>query len=70
MTIGDRIRSRRLKLGLSVDEVANRIGKNRATVYRYESSDIEDLPTSVLEPLSKALQTTPGYLMGWEPSAI
>lgn len=66
MTIGDRIRSRRLKLGLSVDEVANRIGKNRATVYRYESSDIEDLPTSVLEPLAKALSTTPAYLMGWK----
>lgn len=66
MTIGDRIRSRRLKLGLSVDEVASRIGKNRATVYRYESSDIEDLPTSVLEPLAKALSTTPAYLMGWK----
>ena len=31
MTIGDRIRSRRLELGLSVDEVANRIGKFQST---------------------------------------
>lgn len=65
MNIGQRIKDRRIELGLSVDEVAAKIGKNRATVYRYESSDIEDLPTSVLEPLSNALQTTPGYLMGW-----
>lgn len=65
MNIGKRIKDRRIELGLSVDEVAAKIGKNRATVYRYESSDIEDLPTSVLEPLSRALQTTPGYLMGW-----
>lgn len=57
---------------MSVDELAAKIGKNRATVYRYESNDIEDLPTSVLEPLSKALCTTPSYLMGWEkkPSDI
>ncbi len=65
MNIGKRIKQRRIDLGLSVDDIAQKIGKNRATVYRYESSEIEDLPTSVLEPLAKALQTTPAYLMGW-----
>lgn len=64
--ISDRIRARREELGLSVAELANRLGKNRATVYRYESNDIEDMPSSVLEPLAKALQTTPAYLMGWD----
>ena len=42
------------------------MNKNRATVYRYESDEIENMPTSVLEPLSKILNTTPAYLMGWE----
>jgi transcriptional regulator with XRE-family HTH domain len=65
MTIGERIKKRRLELGLSADEVAEKLNKNRATVYRYESSYIEKLPTTVLEPLSKALRTTPAYLMGW-----
>lgn len=41
MTTGDRIKQRRLELGLSVDEVATKLGKNRATVYRYESNDVE-----------------------------
>lgn len=66
LNIGARIKSRRIELGLSVDDIAKQIGKNRATIYRYESSEIEDLPTSILEPLAKALQTTPAYLMGWE----
>ena len=65
MNIGDRILARRQELGLSVEEVAKALGKNRATVYRYESHDIEKMPLSVLEPLSKILQTTPAYLMGW-----
>lgn len=65
MTIGDRIKNRRLELGLSVDQLADKLGKNRATVYRYENNDIENLPTTVLEPLSKALCTTPAALMGW-----
>ena len=66
MTIGERIKARRTQLGLTVDELSERLGKNRATIYRYESNNIEKLPTTVLEPLAKALNTTPAYLMGWE----
>lgn len=66
MTIGERIKNRRKELGLSVEEVAKRLGKNRATIYRYESDYIESLPSPILEPLADVLQTTPAYLMGWE----
>ena len=69
MTIGKRIKERRKQLGLTVDELAERLGKNRATIYRYESNDIEKLPTTVLEPLAKALNTTPAFLMGWEDNS-
>ena len=70
MTIGDRIRARRQELGFSVDELAARLGKNRATVYRYENGAIENLPISVLEPLAKALETTLAYLIGSETISI
>ena len=66
MTIGQRIKNRRIELNLSVDEVANKLGKNRATIYRYEKDDIKDLPITVLEPLAKVLETTPADLMGWD----
>ena len=65
MTIGERIKQRRMELGLSVDEVAEKLGKNRATIYRYESNEIENLPVGTLEPLAKILETTPAQLMGW-----
>lgn len=65
MGIGQRIKTRREYLKMSVDDLARDIGKNRATVYRYENGDIESLPTSILEPLCLALYTTPDYLMGW-----
>lgn len=67
MKVGDRIRAKRQDLGMSVDELAARLGKNRATVYRYEKGDIENMPVNVLEPLAEVLQTTPAYLMGWTP---
>ncbi len=64
MTIGQRIKSRRLELGMTVDELAHKLGKNRATVYRYENDEIKDMPVSVLAPLADVLLTTPAHLMG------
>lgn len=69
MSIGDRIKRRRQEIGLTVDQVADKIGKNRATVYRYESSEIEKFPIDILSPLAEALRTTPAYLMGWEDNS-
>ncbi|GEM_PF-1125424 len=66
MTIGERIKLRRKELGLTVDQVAEKLNKNRATIYRYESNDIESLPITIIEPLAKVLNTTPAWLMGWE----
>lgn len=65
MTIGERIRGRRLQLGLSADDIAEKVQKDRATIYRYESNDIEKLPVSIIEPLAAALSCSPAYLMGW-----
>lgn len=65
MTIYERIKERRKILGLSADDVAKALGVSRATIYRYESADIEKLPTSTLEPLARVLKCSPSYLMGW-----
>lgn len=66
MNIGRRIRDRRKQLKLTVDQVAEKLGKNRATIYRYESNEIENMPIETLEPLAEVLNVTPAYLMGWE----
>lgn len=66
MQIGQRISARRKELKMSADELAKKLGKDRSTIYRYEKGDIENLPLDILEPIAKALETTPQYLMGWE----
>ena len=68
-TIGTRIHNARVSQNMSVDELANKLGKNRATVYRYESNEIENFPFSIIEPLAKALDVSPAYLMGWSEQA-
>ena len=65
MKVGERIKKRRKELGMTVDELAERVGKSRATVYRYENGSIEKLPLEVVTPFAEALDLDPGYLMGW-----
>lgn len=66
MSIGKRIKERRKELKIGAEELARRLGKDRSTIYRYEKGDIENLPIDILEPIARALNTTPAYLMGWE----
>jgi repressor LexA len=68
MTTGQRMKMRRKEIGLSAERVAEILGISPATVYRYEKGDIEKVPGDLLQPIAQALQTTPAYLMGWNPS--
>lgn len=61
---------RRKEIGMTAEAVAAKIGVSAATIYRYEKGDIEKVPGDLLEPLSRALRTTPAYLMGREDAHV
>ena len=63
-SIGQKIFERRMELGWSAESLGERVGKDRATVYRYENGDIKNMPLSILMPLAKALQVSPSWLLG------
>ena len=65
MEINRIIKSRRQELGLTLKEVATALGIAESTVSRYESSDIQNMGIDKIEALSKVLQCSPAYLMGW-----
>lgn len=66
MNIGDRIKERRLDLGMTQEELADKVGfKARASVSRLEGGD-RNIPLSKLKKLAEVLETTVGYLMGME----
>lgn len=64
MSIGSRIKNRRTELKMSADELARKIGKDRSTIYRYESGGIDKISVDMIEPLASSLNTTPAYLLG------
>lgn len=66
MTVYDRIKNRRLELGMSQAELATKLGyKSRSAINKIESG-LRDISQSKLLQFANALETTPTYLMGWE----
>ncbi len=66
--LGQRIRQRRIELGLTQDELAKRVGySSRSSVNKIEiGKNLLTQPKIII--FAKALQTTPSYLMGWDES--
>lgn len=64
MTIGERIKQKRLEANLSQDELAKKVGyKSRSSIQKIESA--RNLPITKVEKMANALDCDPGYLMGW-----
>ena len=62
--IGDRIKARRIELGLTQDELAKKLGyKSRSTINKIELN-INDITQPKIIDFAAALDTTVSYLMG------
>lgn len=65
MTIGERIKARREELGLTQQELAEKLGyKSKSSINKIELN-IQNLTQSKIKSIAVALETTPGYIMGW-----
>lgn len=69
MGINEIIRNRRIEKGLSMKELAERLGVSEGTISRWESGKIEDMRRSRIKALSEVLGIPLHVLMEWdEPS--
>ena len=66
MKANEVIRLRRKELGLTMREVANKVGVSEATVSRWESGDIRNMRRDKIAALARALDVSPAVLMDWE----
>ena len=66
MSIGKSIKKLRESKDMSLEDVAKLCKTTRQTIYKYENEIVTNIPYDKIELLSKALNTTPAYLMGWE----
>lgn len=66
MALGDRIKERRESKGMTLRELAEKIGVTEATVSRYENNQIKNPNNLRLREIATALSTDVNWLMDWE----
>ena len=65
MDFGKRMKEARLSKGITLLEIAEKLGRTEATIQRYESGNIKNLKSDTIEAIAKSLNVKPAYLMGW-----
>ena len=64
--IGKRIRNRRIELGMTQKELADKLGyKNKSTIGKIENGQNDITQTKVLD-FARALETDVSYIMGFD----
>lgn len=64
-TKGMRINNARKQAGLTLEELGQKVGVSRATIKRYETGEISNIPSDKIEKIALATNVTESYIMGW-----
>lgn len=67
--VKDIIKEKRLEHGLTMKELAQKVGVSEGTISRWESGEIANMRRSAMVSLSKVLDISPETLMGWDSDA-
>ena len=65
-TKGKNILEARKNAGLTMEELGKMVGVSRATIKRYESGEIANIPDDKIEKIAKATKVSEAFLMGWD----
>lgn len=62
----ERIKALRIARGITQVQLAEKIGVGKGVIGKYEAGYVFNIKRPILEALADALETTPGYIMGWD----
>lgn len=65
MNTEQRIKELRDAKGMTQEDLGEKIGVTKATINKYETGIITNLKRATIADLSRALDVSPAYLMGW-----
>lgn len=66
MEVKDLIRNKRLELGLTMKELADRVGVSEGTVSRWEAGKISNMKRDKIALLARVLGIQPEEIMEWD----
>lgn len=64
-SIAERIKSLRLALGMTQQELADRVGLKKAAINKYETGRVVNIKRDNVVKLAETLNSTPEYILGY-----
>lgn len=65
MDMAQKIKYHREKLGMTLEELGNKVGVGKSTVRKWETGMIANMRRDKISKIADALEVSPSYLMGW-----
>lgn len=66
MSIGKKLRYLRKLSSMTIEDVGEKIGASRQTIFKYENEIVTNIPLDKIELLAKTYSVSPSYIAGWE----
>lgn len=68
MGMAEKIKERRLAMGYTQEELAQKLGLQKSAIAKYENGRVENIKRSIIQNMAKVLECSPTYLMNFEPN--
>lgn len=66
MDMSERIKTRRIFMGFTQEELGEKLGLQKSAIAKYENGRVENIKRSIIANMAKVLDCSPAYLMGWD----
>lgn len=66
MGMAEKIKERRLAMGYTQEELAQKLGLQKSAIAKYENGRVENIKRSIIQNMAKVLECSPTYLMNFE----
>lgn len=66
MGMAERIKERRTAMGLTQEDLGEKLGLQKSAIAKYENGRVENIKRTIILDMAKILDCSPAYLMGWE----
>ncbi len=66
----NRIKERRIAMGLTQEELAEKLGLQKSAIAKYENGRVENIKRSIIQNMAIILHCKPSYLLAFEEEPI
>lgn len=64
--MGNRIRTKRLEKGLTMEELGNMLGVKASAINKYEKGTVENIKRPMIKKMAEIFECDPNWLMGFQ----